>query len=116
MRSLTGGFLLLFVTSPFFAQNLVIQHAQWFDGEGFQSSDLYIIDGYSSANRPSVIDEVLDLSGKYIISPFGEAHTHNLCSEYGVKPMIDQYLEEGIFYIQVLGGGPTKAVRLSRDI
>ncbi len=114
MRSLIGGFLLLFFVCPLFAQNLVIRNAQWFDGEQFQTSDLYIIDGYFSKDQPGQIDKSLDLSGKYIVPPFGEAHTHNLCSEYGVSSMIDQYIEEGIFYIQVLGGSHEGRLAVAR--
>lgn len=86
------------------AQSIEIKNANWFDGSTFRKGILYVEDGFFKATKPVHIQNSIDVTGKYIIPPLAEAHTHNLLSSYDIDQMINMYLDQGIFYIQVLGG------------
>src|SRR5262245_56623762 len=49
-------------------------NVKWFNGERFRRGDFYSVDGTLTFRRPRHLDESLDLSGKYVIPPLGEAH------------------------------------------
>ena len=59
------------------------------------------------------IDSIIDISNSFCIPPFGDAHTHNMDGTYGLQEMTLNYLNEGVFYVQVLGnnGKNTVSVR-----
>ena len=75
---------------------------QWFDGHEFRSKRLYALGGILTATKPSKIDSVMDLTGKYVIPPFGEAHNHNVewSDEETFSRLKRTYLEAGIFYVK----------------
>ena len=98
------------------SQNIELRNVNWFDGSIFQKGSIYIVDHLFDFKRPKTVDEVISLEGKYIIPPFGEAHTHNLCSAYGVDDIIDQYIQEGTLYIQVLGGSQKGRESVSNNL
>ena len=84
-----------------YCQNLEIKNGNWYDGDKFQNSTLYIVNGKFSDASPSTVDQVINLNNKYIIPPFGEAHTHNLAIDFGVEHMISKYINEGTIYISI---------------
>ncbi len=86
------------------AQNKALSNANWFDGYDFRQTELYISDGRFTLNRPSKIDESIDLTDKFIIPPLAEVHTHAFSSTYQLPSEIDRYITQGILYVQVLGG------------
>jgi hypothetical protein len=53
-----------------------------------------------TSRRPSRVDSIIDLSGKYIVPPFGEAHNHNVEQSARLDGVIGMYLEAGIFYVK----------------
>jgi hypothetical protein len=77
-------------------------NGQWFDGQAFRSKGFYSVGGILTAKKRSKIDSVIDLAGKYVIPPFGEAHNHNLewSDEETFLHLKRTYLEAGIFYIK----------------
>ena len=83
-------------------------NGQWFDGGGFSSRTLYVVNGILTADQPPHTDMTFDLSGQYVIPPFGEAHNHNIGS-YSGEENIKRYLREGIFYVK----NPNAVPRLS---
>lgn len=106
---------MLKVLSAFFLLTHQITHAQqphtkvyafvnafYFDGTGFKAGTLYTVNGKISFKKPAVIDSTIDISGKYIIPPFGEAHNHNVewYGEERFNKLRDRYLKEGIYYIK----------------
>ena len=97
--------LLVFVTTHATAQNLKLLNGSWFNGERFEKKDImYVNEGFFSNEAPqAALDTTLDFTGKYLLPPFVEAHTHNLSSSYGLQGILQAYLEEGTFYVQVLG-------------
>lgn len=77
-------------------------NGQWFDGQDFRASRFYSVKRMLSTREPGKIDSVIDLSGKYVIPPFGEAHNHNVewSGEERFAAVKRSYLEAGIFYVK----------------
>jgi hypothetical protein len=75
-------------------------NGQWFNGLGFQNNEFYSVNGILTSKKPARIDSVFDLTGKYVIPPFGEAHNHNVEASARVSETIRKYLQEGIFYVK----------------
>jgi hypothetical protein len=74
-------------------------NGRWFDGREFTSKTFYSVGGFLSSRRPQKIDSIIDLKGKYVVPPFGEAHNHNV-EWANVDAVIRRYLEAGIFYVK----------------
>ena len=107
MKTLVLGILL--VTLSVQAQlpaaaghNYEFANGNWFDGQKFVRATFYSVAGKLSSKRPSRIDRVFDLSGKYVVPPFGEAHNHNLdwSSDERFARLNKMYLDAGIFYVK----------------
>ncbi|MDQ2922597.1 MAG: serine hydrolase [Acidobacteriota bacterium] len=77
-------------------------NGRWFDGQGFRSKRYYSVNGVLTSKKPVRVDSVIDLSGKYVIPPFGEAHNHNLdwSSDEQFARIKRMYLDDGVFYIK----------------
>jgi imidazolonepropionase-like amidohydrolase len=77
-------------------------NGQWFDGQKFRSKRFYSVNGVLTAKKPSGIVTVIDLTGRYVIPPFGEAHNHNVewNDEETFARIKRMYLEAGIFYVK----------------
>lgn len=84
-------------------------NGQWFNGKSFQRQTFYAVDGVLVKKRPTRIDETIDLSNGFVIPPFADAHTHNLDGTFNLEKIIKAYLDEGTFYVQVLGNYATGA-------
>lgn len=84
------------------------ENGQWFDGTTFNKQTLFSRDGVFTDQRPLRIDTTYNLSGKFIIPPFGDAHTHELGSTESLKDMLPRFLADGIFYVQVLTNHASK--------
>lgn len=103
MNQLTGVFGLaaaLAVVSAAEAEVYKFTNGNWFDGEGFVARTVYSVDGVLSFTRPAELDQSFDLSGGYVIPPFGEAHNHDLASGYQVERQSNRYLWDGVFYVK----------------
>jgi Amidohydrolase family len=77
-------------------------NGRWFNGRKFVTKKFYSGDGILTAERPAHIDRTIDLTGKYVIPPFGEAHNHNLVwsGEESFTKLKNRYLADGIFYVK----------------
>ena len=71
----------------------------WFDGTTFVEKHFYSVDGLLTSERPGRVDSVIDLNGKYVVPPFGEAHNHNV-EAYQAEAISRRYLGAGIFYVK----------------
>ena len=82
--------------------NYEFANGNWFDGQKFVRRTFYSVAGVLSTKRPAHVDRVFDLSGKYVVPPFGEAHNHNLnwSSDERFDRVNKMYLEAGIFYVK----------------
>ena len=103
----------ILICNSTFCQSYAFTGGQWFIKSRFKKVTVYSVNGTISFTKPSSIDSVIDLNGKFVIPPFGDAHTHNLDGGFNLKEMIAKYLTEGVFYVQVLGnnGEGSAAVR-----
>lgn len=88
--------------------NFAFANGQWFDGKRFVARTLYSVDGTFTSRKPARVDRTLDLSGSWVVPPFGEAHNHNIGT--GVEAMdrqaIRRYLKDGVFYVKSQGNLP----------
>jgi imidazolonepropionase-like amidohydrolase len=68
----------------------------------FVRRTFYTAGGVLSSKRPAHVDRVFDLTGKYVVPPFGEAHNHNLdwSSDERFARVRKMYLDAGIYYVK----------------
>ena len=87
---------------PVASHNNEFANGSWFDGQKFVQKSFYSVGGMLSSKRPARVDRVFDLSGKYVVPPFGEAHNHNLVwsSDEQFARINKRYLDAGIFYVK----------------
>ncbi|HEX5833311.1 MAG TPA: amidohydrolase family protein [Pyrinomonadaceae bacterium] len=84
------------------SHNYEFTNGNWFDGQKFVRRTFYTVGNRLTTKRPARIDRVFDLSGKYVVPPFGEAHNHNLdwSSDERFARVNKMYLDAGIFYVK----------------
>lgn len=86
-------------------QSLCIQlnNGNWFNGNEFVERTVWVKDGLLSFSKDNTQnDTIINLTGKYVIPPFAEAHNHNLESDYELDKRINAYLNNGVFYVKHL--------------
>lgn len=88
-------------------------NGQWFDGKGFRRRTYYSVNGLLTQQRPRVVDQVIDLSGGYIVPPFADAHCHNFQVPGTVAQQVEMYLRDGVFYAKVQGEARSAALQLA---
>ena len=72
----------------------------WFDGRGFVPGSRYSVDGVFAASAPESIDRTVELGGRPVVPPYGDAHHHGIDSSDGLDDKIIVFLEAGIFYVK----------------
>lgn len=83
--------------------SIKLVNGKWFNGSTFESKTVWVKNGILNfANENTENDTIIDLKGKYVIPPFGEAHNHNLESDYKLNERINAYLNNGVFYVKHL--------------
>lgn len=88
----------------------------WFDGQKFASKKFYSVGGFLTFDKPSRIDSSFDLTEKYVIPPFGEAHNHNVEYSGRIDEVIRKYIQEGIYYVKNPNNLPSARKTLSGRI
>ncbi|MBT8183170.1 MAG: amidohydrolase family protein [Eudoraea sp.] len=73
-----------------------------FDGVDFKKSSFVVKQGQFDFSSSAKFDSEVDLTGKYIIPAFGDAHTHNFDDVAKFDSIYKAYINEGTFYVQVL--------------
>lgn len=73
----------------------------WYDGDGFVEQTVYVINGRFSTMLPVQIENTYDLNGAYVIPPFGEAHNHDLTTDFKIHERVNEYLWDGVFYAKM---------------
>ncbi len=108
MKRILPSFLLLCL----FSQNMMAQTAgksyefrngQWYDGTGFVAATWYTSNGLLSKKAPVKIDSVIDLENRWVIPPMGDANCSSVSENPSASNTLNQYMGEGIFYLQILG-------------
>ncbi|MFL5607368.1 MAG: amidohydrolase [Gemmatimonadaceae bacterium] len=85
-----------------------MRDGQWLGANGFQPGTRYVVGAHLTRERPTHVDSVIDLAGRWIVPPFGEAHNHNV--DYTTPSRTDsvlrRYLRDGVFYVKNPGNLP----------
>lgn len=92
--------LLLLLTCPALAETIQWNNGLWFDGERFRKNTFYSANGVLTQKRPAKVDRVVDLEGKYVVPPFGDAHHHGIDGVEGLDAKIRAFLDAGVFYVK----------------
>lgn len=100
MKSLSTPVAILLVPAVTFADDAYI-NGQWFDGHGFVERTVYVSDDLISFTPPEQIDSTHDLAGAFVVPPFGEAHNHDLTTDFEPRERINEYLQDGVFYAKM---------------
>ena len=91
-----------FVSAQTAGKNYEYKNGQWYTGLEFTSGTWYVSNGLLTQKAPAKIDSVIDLKGKWVIPPMGDAGSSSLYSASNAERVAKQYMDEGVFYIQVL--------------
>src|SRR5512134_3046912 len=70
----------------------------WWTGSGFEARTYYVADGLLRASWDGAVDEVVDLSGRWVVPPLGDAHNHAFADGRDPSAEIASWLAQGIFY------------------
>lgn len=90
------------------AQSLELLHARWFDGKAFRHGTLFVHEGHFVAELPpGSRAQRLNLTGRYLVPPLGEAHNHNLQNPWAFENFAPHYIADGVFYAAMLCSDPT---------
>lgn len=76
-----------------------IRGGEWWTGSEFETRTMYSVEGLFASERPARVDSVIDLTGRYIVPPYAEAHTHAIAY---TRDRIREFLEAGVFYALVM--------------
>ena len=82
--------------------NIAVEGGSVYRDGQFEKLNFYVVDGKFSFDKPTQIDSTISIKNKYVIPPFGEAHTHNLDRQWQMGFLPKQYANEGTIYIQNL--------------
>ncbi|MDX1910701.1 MAG: hypothetical protein SFV22_04400 [Saprospiraceae bacterium] len=106
-RILPCLFLLCFFVQNISAQsagkNYEFRNGAWYNGSDFQKATWYTSNGVLSKKVPGKIDSVIDLEGKWVVPPFGDAHCSSISENPSASATLTQYTGEGVFYLQIVG-------------
>ncbi len=92
---------------------VALENGFWFDGEQFRARQaVYIIAGRLETSRPRRIDRRVDLAGGYVISPFGDAHTHHYDSPFQFPTQRGADLRAGVFYAMTMTAPALSVARI----
>ena len=80
------------------AQRYALVNGRWLEGRRFVERTMYVERGAFTHRRPVSVDSVIDLGGRFVVPPFGEAHNHNI--EGARAATVKAYLDAGIFYVK----------------
>lgn len=97
MKRLLLSLLLAF---PVFAETIHWKNGLWFDGERFVKRNFFTVDGFLLKDFRPAADRTIDLEGKYVVPPFGDAHHHGIDSAAGLDAKIKAFVDAGVFYVK----------------
>jgi hypothetical protein len=84
-------------------KNYEFRNGHWFNGEGFSDVTWYVSNGQLSKKAPARIDSVIDLTDRWMVPPFGDAHCSSIADNPNGANVLGLYLTEGVFYLQIIG-------------
>jgi len=78
---------------------------RWFDGVAFVERPMYVVGSVLRERRPSRVDSVVNLDGRFVVPPFADAHQH-LFDPSRASAFVARQVHDGIFYIKEQSGAP----------
>lgn len=78
------------------------RNGSWYNGKDFTPGTWYVVNGLLSKKAPSKIDSVVDLLGRWVIPPMGDAFSSSVADNPAASSTLKLYIDEGVFYLQVL--------------
>jgi hypothetical protein len=78
--------------------NVELSGGKWFNGREFAPKTLYSVGGILTSNRPGHVGSAVDLTGKFVVPPFADAHVHNLNEDSSIDEDVRTNLADGVFY------------------
>jgi imidazolonepropionase-like amidohydrolase len=98
-------------------ETVAFENGRWFDGEGFPRREaVYVVDGYIADAAPTRVDKRIDLSGKYVVPPVGDAHTHMFDGPFGFSGQRELYLHSGVFYAMSVTAPSTSVAKIRAQL
>ncbi len=106
-KLLTPALLLCLFAQVMFAQTTAktyeFRNGSWYNGRNFTNATWYVSGGLLTQKVPIVkIDSVIDLQGKWVVPPMGDAFCSSVAGNASSANMLKMYIEEGTFYLQAL--------------
>lgn len=102
MRALIVWIVMVIIIVPATANSEdAYVNGHWYDGSGFVERTVFVNDGRISFTPTGEIDNTHDLAGAFVIPPFGEAHNHDLTTDFEPQERISEYLRDGVFYAKM---------------
>ncbi len=91
-----------FASAQSAGKNYEYKNGQWYTGLEFVKATWYVSNGLLTQKAPVKIDSIVDLEGHWVIPPMADAGSSSLSGNRSAANMAKQYLDEGVFYVQVL--------------
>ena len=111
LRKLTTVFFILAACNAFAHGNLKLVNGQWFDGTRFVKKTMYSVDNVFRSSWDGEA-QTIDLGGRYVVPPFGDAHNHVFADGANVEEQRARYLRAGIFYVK----NPNSSIKGTAEI
>ena len=95
-----------------------LREGQWLGANGFERGTRYVVGTRLTRQRPAHVDSVIDLAGRWIVPPFGEAHNHNVdyTTPRRTDSLLARYLRDGVFYVKNPGNLPRGRDSVARRV
>ena len=92
------------------------QNGQLYTGSGFEKKSFFVQNGIISLDNSLKASQIVDLNEKFIIPPFGDAHTHNFDELSVFDSIYKAYINEGVFYVKVLNNHHSTYLKLKDSL
>lgn len=79
------------------------KNGNWYNGSGFVPGTWYTAGGKFTKKSPAKVDSVIDLAGRWVVPPLADAFCSSVADNPAGKNQLKFYLDEGVFYLQILG-------------
>jgi len=91
------------------------QNGRWFNGQSFDTTTWYTVGAALRSVRPNRVDELVDLSGRWVVLPYAEGHNHWL-EPAAIDAYVQSYLRDGVFYLKDHANAPVVRTRMDSTL
>ena len=85
------------------APTYAFTNGSWYNGTAFAPATWYSVGGKLTKKTPAKIDSTIDLNGRWVVPPLGDAFCSSVADNPSVSNQLKFYADEGVFYLQILG-------------